>query len=50
MTAGCLAGAVEAPLNGSSYALTIAAVLIAAGSLLTCITRTRAIAARLHTN
>jgi phosphatidylglycerophosphate synthase len=50
MTAGCLAGAVEAPLNGSSYALTLAAGLIAAGSLATCITRTRAIAARLNTN
>ena len=48
MTAGCLVGALEFVLFGTQYALLLASVLIAAGSLVTCITRTRAIALRIN--
>jgi hypothetical protein len=48
MTAACLLAAVEEPLAGTRFALTVAVALIAAGSLVTCVTRTRAIAARLQ--
>ena len=44
LTVACLGGAAETAFNGSHYALSAAAVIIAAGSALTCITRTRAIA------
>ena len=47
MTAGCLLGAAEQALTGTSYALLTAAWVIAIGSLLTCATRVRAIAVRL---
>ncbi len=48
LTLGCLAGAVEVATVGSHHALLAAAAIIAAGSALTCVTRTRAIAARLR--
>jgi CDP-diacylglycerol--glycerol-3-phosphate 3-phosphatidyltransferase len=47
MTAGCLLGAAEQALAGTSYALLAAAWIIAIGSLLTCATRVRAIAVQL---
>ena len=48
LTLACLAGAAELRWNGTRHALLAAAAIIAVGSLLTCITRTRAIAARLR--
>lgn len=48
MTLACLAAAVEAALAGSRYSLLLAAWIVAAGSLLTCVNRSRAIAARLN--
>ena len=48
LTIACLAGAAETYWRGERYALLAASVLIAAGSLLTCATRTRAIAAQLR--
>jgi phosphatidylglycerophosphate synthase len=48
LTAGCLIGALESTLRGTHYALTIAAIVIAAGALLTCATRTAAIARKLR--
>ncbi len=48
LTGACVAGAAETFWHGERYALFTAAVVIAAGSLLTCITRTRAIAKQLR--
>lgn len=48
LTAACVIGAAETFWHGQRYALLAAAVIIAAGSLLTCVTRTRAIAAQLR--
>jgi phosphatidylglycerophosphate synthase len=48
VTVGCLAGAAEHVFTGSHYALVAAAVIIAAGSVVTCVTRTLAIAAELR--
>ena len=48
LTVACLAGAAEIEWNGTRWALVAAAVLIAAGSALTCVTRTRAIARALR--
>jgi len=48
LTAACLLGAAEAVFAHTGWALRIAAWVIALGALLTCITRTRAIAAALH--
>lgn len=48
LTAACVLGAGETYWHGQRYALLAAAVVIAAGSLLTCITRTRAIATQLR--
>lgn len=48
LTAGCLLGAAEDALWGSQYALELALSLIAAGSAVTCATRTRAIAQALR--
>lgn len=48
LTCACLIGAVEMYSNGTRYSLVIAAAAIAIGSLLTCINRTRSIAARLR--
>lgn len=48
MTVGCVAAAAERPLAGSTHALAAALAVIALGALLTCATRTRAIARRLQ--
>jgi phosphatidylglycerophosphate synthase len=48
LTIACVAGAVELYWNGTHYALLVAALVIAAGSALTCATRTLAIAQRLR--
>jgi phosphatidylglycerophosphate synthase len=49
MTVACVLGAVEqAFVPGGTVALVAAAWIIAVGSALTCVTRTRAISARLH--
>ena len=47
LTGGCVVGAAEWLFTGTHYVLIAAAVIIAAGSVVTCITRTLAIAARL---
>jgi phosphatidylglycerophosphate synthase len=47
LTLALLAQAVEAQFGNSRYSLALAALLIAAGSLVTCATRARAIARRL---
>ena len=47
ITLGCLIGAAELYFNGSNYALTVAAYVIAIGSGMTCIARTQAIAKQL---
>ena len=44
LTVGLVAQAIEAPLFGTRWSLLVACTVIAAGSTLTCITRTRAIA------
>ncbi|MGC1547503.1 MAG: CDP-alcohol phosphatidyltransferase family protein [Rhodanobacter sp.] len=49
LTAACVFGAIERIWLGSHWTLLIAAGLIAIGSALTCVTRARAIAAKLHT-
>jgi phosphatidylglycerophosphate synthase len=48
LTLACVAGAVEYWLSGTQYALRVAALAIAAGSVATCATRTLAIAAQLR--
>jgi phosphatidylglycerophosphate synthase len=48
LTVACVAGAAELYWNGTRYALLIAAILIAAGSAMTCATRTLAIARALR--
>ncbi|HEX3121984.1 MAG TPA: CDP-alcohol phosphatidyltransferase family protein [Rhodanobacteraceae bacterium] len=48
LTGACVLGAGEGFWHAERYALLIAAALIATGSLVTCITRTRAIAALLR--
>ena len=48
LTLGCLLAAAEAGLWGSQYALVLALALIAAGSAVTCATRTRAISQALR--
>ena len=48
LTLGLIAQSVEAPLWGSRFALFTAGIIIAAGSALTCWTRTVAIARRLE--
>ena len=48
LTVACIAGAAESYWHPQRYALLAAAVLIALGSLLTCITRTHAIAKQLQ--
>jgi phosphatidylglycerophosphate synthase len=48
LTAACVAGAAEWLLTGTRYALLAAAVIIAAGAVVTCATRTRAIVAALQ--
>jgi len=48
LTAACVAGAAETFWHGERHALLAAAVVIAAGSLVTCATRTLAIAKQLR--
>jgi phosphatidylglycerophosphate synthase len=48
LTLACLVGAAELATAGSRHALTIAAVVIAAGAAVTCVARTRALARRLR--
>ena len=48
LTVACVIGAAELHWNGTRHALSAAAVIIAAGSALTCFTRIRALAQRLH--
>lgn len=48
MTAGCLLGVVELLMSGTQYVLIAASGIIAAGSVLTCVTRTNAIARKLR--
>jgi len=48
LTVACIVGAAEMFWHPERYALLTAAILIAVGSLLTCITRTRAIARQLR--
>ncbi len=48
LTLACLLGAAEVAFAQTHWALRIAAWVIAVGSLLTCITRSRAIAVALH--
>ena len=48
MTVGCLSGAVEAALVDSRHSLLVAAWLVAVGALLTCVSRSRRIAAELR--
>ncbi len=48
MTVACVLAPIEAMLADSAWALTVAVALIAAGALLTCGTRLRAIARRLE--
>ncbi|MET0815312.1 MAG: CDP-alcohol phosphatidyltransferase family protein [Pseudoxanthomonas sp.] len=48
LTVACLVGAVELYVNGTRYSLQAAAVLLAAGSLWTCVSRSRSIASDLR--
>lgn len=48
MTVGSLGAAIEAAFIGTRYSLLVAAWIIAVGSLLTCVLRSRRIAARLR--
>jgi F0F1-type ATP synthase assembly protein I len=48
MTMACLIGALEDAIAGTTYALIAAAVVIAFGSVVTCITRSAAMAAQLR--
>ena len=47
LTAACIVAAAEWLLTGTQYALIAGAVIIAAGSVVTCVTRTLAIASQL---
>lgn len=49
LTVACLAGALESLAGDTRYALLAAAAVIAAGSALTCVMRTRALARQLRT-
>ncbi|HZP68001.1 MAG TPA: CDP-alcohol phosphatidyltransferase family protein [Rudaea sp.] len=48
LTAGCVIGAAETYWHAQRYALLAAAAIVAAGSALTCVARTRALAAQLR--
>ncbi len=48
LTIACIAAAMESFWHTERYALLAASAIVAAGSLITCITRTRAIAAQLR--
>ncbi|MCB1865515.1 MAG: CDP-alcohol phosphatidyltransferase family protein [Chromatiales bacterium] len=47
LTVACILGAIELPWLGSRHTLTAAAIAIAVGAVLTCVTRTLAIARQL---
>lgn len=47
LTAGLVAQAIESPLAGTRYSLLVAGIVITAGSLITCATRTTAIGRQL---
>jgi phosphatidylglycerophosphate synthase len=49
LTVGCVLGAIEQPVWGSQWSLTLAAWIIAVGSVVTCGTRLLAIARQLRT-
>ena len=49
LTGGCLIGAIEASVWHSDFVLLVAEGIVGTGSLLTCVTRTRAIARQLET-
>jgi phosphatidylglycerophosphate synthase len=49
LTVGCVLGAIEQPMWGSQWSLTLAAWIIAVGSVVTCGTRLIAIARQLRT-
>jgi phosphatidylglycerophosphate synthase len=48
ITVGCVLGAIEQASTGTRYALVIASWIIAIGSLVTCLTRSHAIAVQLR--
>jgi phosphatidylglycerophosphate synthase len=48
MTLACFVGAVELAIRGTRFALLVAIIVIAVGSAVTCITRSRAIAVQLR--
>lgn len=48
MTLACILGAIEEKLWNSMYALNIALLIITIGALITCVTRTQAIAVQLN--
>lgn len=48
ITGGCVLGAIEGASVGTLYALSVACVIVALGSLVTCVTRSRAIAIQLR--
>ena len=48
LTVACIVGAIEMYANHSRYSLLVASIVIAGGSLLTCIARARSIASQLH--
>ncbi len=48
MTLGCLVGAIELAYSNTQYGPTLAAWIIAIGAVLTCFTRTHAIAKQLN--
>jgi len=50
MTGGCVLGAIEQASVGTMYALIVACFIIALGSLVTCLTRSHAIAVQLRQN
>jgi hypothetical protein len=48
LTLACLIGAAEIHWNGTRYALLVGAIVVAAGSALTCATRALALARQLR--
>ncbi|MCP5159256.1 MAG: CDP-alcohol phosphatidyltransferase family protein [Gammaproteobacteria bacterium] len=50
MTGGCVLGAIEQASVGTTHVLMVACIVIAFGSLATCVTRSRAMAVQLRQN
>lgn len=50
ITVACVVGTLEQAFSGTQFALVTASVVVAAGSALTCVTRTMAIAGQLQRN